>query len=307
MELTSLFLLVLLPPADATGDTATAVATSLRRELGDVAMALAPDTMVTPAMWQGENAPMRATFVVRVAWKDTNQASVELLASSASPAMRGGRGNRVLAFAPEDSKGERGRAIGLVVAELMRESPASALVPPPAAVVPAAGAAIGPPSHAAVGGMFASERARAGTWAMGPELTCNFGLSESLRLQVSGTALFSSTDQYANIGVGAGIHWDFLHSEGGRHALGIGLGLEALRESATSSGDDAQTNSQWSVALGGSLGGRLTVWRALRLTGELSLHAVSSAMALPTEDNYVYRGSFSRFRPAFALGLAYAL
>jgi hypothetical protein len=308
MELASLFLLILLPPADATGETATAVTSSLRRELGDVALALAPDSMVTPAMWQGEKAPMRATFVVRVVWQEKDKASIELLSASSSPAVKGFRGSRDLAFAAEDSKGERGRAIGLVVAELLRESPASALVPASAGAVRAAGADSGPPSHVAVGGMLASERVRAGTWAMGPKLTYDFGLSEALRLQVSGTALFSSADQYNDIGGGVGIFWDFLHSERGRHALGIGLGLDGLRESASGSGDYAKGASGWSVAAGAGLGGRVTVWRNLRVTGDFVLRATSRTMTLTVGDeSYPRQYSFSRWRPGFALGLAYAL
>ena len=306
MELASLFLLVLLPPADATGETATAVTTSLRHELGEVALALAPDSMVTPAMWQGEKAPMRATFVVRVVWQEKDKASIELLAASSSPAVKGFRGNRVLAFAPEDSKGEHGRAIGLVVAELLRESPASALVPAPAGADQTAGS--GSASRIAVGGMIAFERVRAGTWAMGPKLTYDFGLSEALRLQASGTALFSSTDQYNDIGVGVGIFWDFLISERGRHALGIGLGLDGLRESATGSGDNAAAPSKWNLAAGVGLGGRATVWRNLRVTGDFVLRATSGTMSLTTgEDSTRRQYAFSRWRPGFALGLAYAL
>jgi hypothetical protein len=307
MELASLFLLVLLPPADATGETATAVTTSLRRELGDVALALAPDSMVTPAMWQGERAPMRATFVVRVVWQEKDKANIELLSASSSPAVKGFRGNRVLDFAPEDSKGERGRAIGLVVAELLRESPASALVPAPAGVVQAAGSGSVP--RVAVGGMLAFERVRAGTWAMGPKLTYDFGLGEApLRLQASGTALFSSADQYTDIGVGVGIFWDFLLSERGRHALGIGLGLDGLRESATGSGDNAAATSKWNLAAGVGLGARVTVWRGLRVTGNFVMRATSGTMNLTTgEDSNRRQYSFSRWRPGFALGLAYAL
>ena len=306
MELASLFLLVLLPPADATGDTAAAVATSLRRELGDVSMALAPDTVVTPAMWQGEKAPMRATFVVRVSWKEKDTASIEMLSASSSPAVKGFRGTRDLTFAQEDSRGERGRAIGLVVAELLRESPGSALVPLPVAVVPAAGAGTGSPSHLALGGMFAAERVRSGGWAMGPRLTYDFGLGEALRLQASGNTLLSSTDQYVDIGLGVGIFWDFLRSERGRHALGVGLTLDALRESTTGSGEYSRGSSKWNAALGGSLGGRLTVWRTLRVTGELSLRAMSAAMEVSTGDDVVRKYSLSRWRPALAVGLAYA-
>jgi hypothetical protein len=139
-------------------------------------------------------------------------------------------------------------------------------------------------------------------------LTYDFGLGEALRLQVAGTALFSSTDQYNDIGVGVGIFWDFLLSERGRHALGIGLGLDGLRESAAGSGGNAGATSKWNLAAGAGLGGRVTVWRNLRVTGDFVLRATSGTMSLTTgEDSNRRQYSLSSRRPGFALGLAYAL
>jgi hypothetical protein len=304
MELASLFLLVLLPPADATGDTAVAVEASLRHELGDVAMVLAPDSLVTPAMWQGEKAQMRARFVAHLMWKQKDQASVELawLASTASG--HGRRSTRELTFAPQDSRSERGRAIGLVVAELLRESPSSAWAETKMGLA----ASLDGPSYLVLGGMFAAERARSGNWALGPELTYDFGLVDGLRLQALGTALFSSTDQYSEIGLGVGIAWDFLRSEHGRHALGVGLEGGVRHESASRASDNTSSDSRWDMALGASLSGRLTVWRSLRLIGEFDVSALSGTVALTVGENAGRRTySFSRWRPAFALGLQLAL
>jgi hypothetical protein len=305
MELTTLFLLVLLPPADATGDTASAVTASLRRELGDVAMAIAPDTLVTPAMWQGEKAQMHARFIVHLVWKDKDRAGIEVFAPTSIKDTQGFRRSRELAFSPQDSKAERGRAIGLVVAELLRESPASSLIP--AAAVDGATAA-GSPSHLVLGGMFATERVRAGNWAMGPELTYDFGLSEAFRLQASGTALFGSADQYTGMGADVGIFWDFLSSERGRHALGFGIEVGVLRESGTV-GESDNATFKWNFVLGPSLGGRLTVWRSLRIVGELDLRVSSEQMTLSGEqgDNKKITQTYSRWRPVFALGLEIAL
>jgi len=310
MELASLFLLILLPPADATGDTATAVTASLRLELGDVSMAIAPDTLVTPAMWQGEKASMRARFVVHLVWKTTNTASIEVFSPTSAKDSAGFRRNRDLAFAEQDSKAERGRAIGLVAAELLRESPAAALTAStPVGAAVARGSAT--PSHVVLGGMFAMERVRTGSWAMGPELTYDFGLSEALRLQASGTARFASADQYGSIGAGLGIFWDFLRSERGRHALGIGLEVGLSHESATLRvSDKAQSNAKWSLAFGPSLGGRLTVWRGLRIVGEFDMCATTEPLSLTinaSDDNPKTTHTFSRWRPVVALGLEFAL
>ena len=306
MELASLFLLVLLPPADATGATATAVAASLRRELGDVAMAIAPDTLVTPAMWQGEQARMHARFVVHLVWTDDDRASVEVVSTVSTPAEPGIRRVRELAFAPQDSKTERGRTIGLVIAEILRESPASALVASQLGVNRASPQAARP-SHVALGGMFVAERVRADSWAVGPELTCNFGFSEAVRLQISGAALFGPTNQYIDIGVGAGIWWDFLRAERGRNALGVGLGVDLLHESATPASDADEGASQWNLALGAGLGGRLTVWRKLRIIGDLGLRATPGKSLTVGDENPSQRYSLSRWRPVFAVGLELAL
>ena len=311
MELATLFLLVLLPPADATGDTATAVTASLRRELGDVAMAIAPDTLVTPAMWQGEKAQMHARFVVHLVWKDKDRAGIEVFAPTSAKDGEGFRRSRDLAFSPQDSKAERGRAIGLVVAELLRESPASALVPAPP-TVDSSTPGSGSPSHLVLGGMFATERVRTGNWAMGPELTYDFGLSEAVRLQISGAALFGSADQYTGVGAEVSVYWDFLRSQRGRHALGIGLAVGALRESATGSSDNAQSVSYWGLTYGPSLGGRLTVWRGLRIVGEASLRVTSGTMTVNLDSessgyDKKIQHNFERLRPVFALGLDYAL
>jgi hypothetical protein len=312
MELATLFLLVLLPPADATGETATAVTASLRRQLGDVTMAIAPDTLVTPAMWQGENAQMRARFVVHLLWKDKDKASIEVFSPTSAKDAKGFRRSRDLPFSPQDSKAERGRAIGLAVAELLRESPASALaVGAPA--VSRYSSEPGLPSRVVLGGLLAVERVRTGNWAMGPELTYDFGLSQAVRLQASGAALFGSEDQYVGIGADVGIFWDFLCSEHGRHSLGIGLEMGVLRESATVSeglgSDNAQSASMWNLSVGPSLAGRLTVWRSLRVVGELDLRISSGRTMSVTagEDRNKVTHTFEQVRPVIALGLEVAL
>jgi len=307
MELASLFLLILLPPADATGDTATAVTASLRRELGDVTMAIAPDTLVTPAMWQGEKAPMRARFVVHLVWKKKDTASIEVLSPTSAKDSAGFRRNRDLSFAEQDSKAERGRAIGLVVAEMLRESPAAALATAGPAVDKAAADPV-TSSRLVLGGLFAVERVRTGNWAMGPVLTYDYGLGDALRLQVSGVARFGSADQYAGIGANVGVYWDFLSSEHGRHALGMGLGAGVLRESATVAGEHGGSASKWNLVVGPSLGARVTVWRKLRIVGEVGLRATSGTMSLTVgEDSNLTQYTFSRWRPVGALGLAFAL
>jgi hypothetical protein len=311
MELASLILLVLLPPADATGDTAAAVEASLRQQLGGIATAIAPDTLVTPAMWQGEKSPMRARFVAHLTWKQPNKGSIELTSFVADPKGKPVRTTRDLTFVDQDSKTERGRAVGLVLAEMLRESPPSAWAGT-AGPVPA-GAVETRPSHLALGAMLAVERVQSGNWAMGPELIYDFGLSEAFRIQASGEALFSSTSQYNEIGLGLGGGWDFLRSSLGRHALGIGLEVDAFHESATFSRSGHSVGiSAWNMAFGATLGGHVTVWRTLRLVGEVDLRATlrptTQTLMITTGDDdnprtVSYPYALSRWRPTFAFGL----
>jgi hypothetical protein len=333
MELASLFLLVLMPPADATGETAEALTAALRAELGDVTMVLAPDTLVTPAMWQGENASMRARFVAHVIWKDKNNATVDVVSNGDATGRAQFHESRSLAFAAEDSKAERGRAMALVFAELLRESPAAALI--------VAHAPIGGPAAAraeiALAGLFAMERVHSGAWALGPEVRVGFGIRDAFVAQASGRALFASTgpsgtysqtEQYSGIGAGLAIAWRFLRSEHARHYLGIGLGVDVLHESTTlgatvTGGEKGPTPlsgsaSTWNVAAVPRLMGCLTLWRRLRLVGSVDARLLSSSLSpQPLTDQReisdvrvtttIPSPKSSQFRPAFALGLELAL
>lgn len=308
MDATALFLLLLLPPADTAGETAAGIQASLHHELGEASMVIAPETLVTPSMWQGERAPMRARFVVRVSRKNADSVRIDLLAgsNSASETYRGGRD---LAFAPEDGKADRGRAIGLVIAELLRSSPAAAWADGKAG----SGRAL---SRLELGGAFAAENPASGVWAYGPALTYGLGLSESFQLRASAMALFGSRDQYKNLGLAVGANWDFLRSGQNRYALGLGLVAGYRYESASFSvgSDDEKltsTPSQSSVEVGANLRGRIGLWRSLRLVADVGTRLLSSRLAgpttLPKEDGVATLIKspirYNRWRPLFLLGL----
>ena len=302
MELASLFLLILLPPADATGESAMAIQAALHDQLGEVTMAVAPDSVVTPAMWQQEKSQLRARFVAHLTWKGRDRASVELVALAA--AGPGDTVTRELSFASHDGKTERGRAIGLVIAALLRESPASTWL----GARPVGAAAS--PAHPGfvLGGMFAAERVRVGNWAMGPELLYDFSLADWFRVRASVRALFGGQDSYMEVGGGLGASWDFLRAQDGHHALGLGLRLEAFHEATNVAGDNASNDSTWNASVGPSLGGRITLWRSLRLVGEAALRTSLARMTLTVgEDSSRRTYTYTRWRPILAVGLEYAL
>lgn len=313
MEATALFLLLLLPPADTAGEMAAGVQKSLHHELGQVSMVIAPETLVTPSMWQAENAPMRARFVIRLARKDPDHVTIELVAGADSVA-KPHRGARELAFAPEDSKAEQGRAIGLVIAELLRSSPTSAW-----AEGKGGAGAEGPASHVELGAMLAAERPTSGLSAYGPSLTYGFGLAEAFELRAAATTLFGQRDQYRQMGVVAGACWNFLRWAEGRHALGLGVAAGYVYESTSltlGSGEHIATANptQSSAVAGVALRGRVTLWRSLRLVAEGGVRLLSGRLTGPeryTDDDNrtisVTPLTYSRWRPGFGLGVELAL
>lgn len=315
MEATALFLLLLLPPADTAGEMAAGVQKSLHHELGEVSMVIAPETLVTPSMWQAENAPMRARFVVRLTRKAPDVLTIELVAGADSVA-QAYRGARDLSFAPEDSKAEQGRAIGLVIAELLRSSPTSVWAQGQARPVAAAAS----PSRLELGAMFSAERPAAGVSAYGPSLTYGLGLSDAFELRAAASALFGPSDQYKQLGVVAGAHWNFLHLAERRFALGVGLFGGYVYESASlvlGRGEyaGAANPTQSSALLGTALRGRMTLWRSLRLVAEAGVRLLSGRLTGPStysgDDHREIRIAapfgYSRWRPGFGLGLELAM
>jgi hypothetical protein len=301
MEPVSLFLLLLLPASDATGETAAAMERSLRSELGDVAMATVPDTLVTPAMLE---VRYRARFVARVAWAGEDKASIEVTSSPAASADPTYRASRVLAFSRHDRKSERGRAIGLVVAGLLRESPVAAL---------SLGAALTPASPTesprpglVLGASFEMERANLGNWAMGPALFFDLRLLASLRLRVSANALLGN--QYTDVGSAVDVRWSFLQSNSERHGVAVGLGVLVFHESASTSGEHGGSASQWNLGFWGGLSAQTTLWKSLRAVGQVGLRAAARGMSYDYgEEEERGTVTFSHWRPELGLGLAYAL
>lgn len=324
MELASLFLLILMPPADATGETAQALTASLRAELGDVTMLVAPETLVTPAMWQGENASMHAPFVAHVIAKGDTQVTVDVISNQNKSDEAQFHDSRDLAFAPADSKAERGRAIALVLAELLRESPSAVLMV----------GTLHRPRPLVVDGVFAGERVHSGIWAIGPAAAFGFAVNEALWLKARGRVLFGSTgpsgtyslsEEYDVFGAGLAAFWKILRSRESHYYVGAGLGIDVLHESMTMSatknvgehGLPPISVSMWNAALIPSVEGCVTIWRRLRLVASVEARLLAGSMAgyleIPadSEENRpaVPVGSFatSRFRPAFSLGLELAL
>jgi hypothetical protein len=302
MEPAALLLLILLPPQDATGNLAVGIKTSLHGELGEVAMAVVPDSLVTPAMWQGENAHMRARFVARVVWEQEDRARVELLAFPGRAAGTEAPHLRRLAFTQRDSDSERGRTLGLVIAEMMREAPSSAWIDSARATTPVMAPAVS--SHLALGAMFTAQHVASGMWALGPGATYAYAFGKAIWLQGTAAALLASSYNYIQVVLGVGASWRFLRWDDGRHAIGVGLRLDLMRESVSVASENGSPAPEWNVAIVSNLRAHATVWRSLRVVAQADLGVMPSSMSF-TYGGDASRASaaFSRWRPALSVGL----
>jgi hypothetical protein len=303
MELAPLFLLLLLPPADATGEMANALQASLRSELGDVSMALAPDRLVTPAMLEGPNPTYRARFVAHVTWSGKDKASIEVQSGREAQTATPYRASRVVSFSSRDRKAERGRAIGLVLAGLLRDSPPAVLGTAPASPAVAPEPA---PKGLALAALLTVQRAKSGTWPVGPVFSFSAPFTDALGLQVSAGLLAS--DDYWELPLAVEGRWRFLRSHDNRRALALGLGAVVLRESTSlnSHEDNGGNASLWNLAGVASLSGHLALGRSLRVLAQAELQALARAMTLHYGEEHLRTMTFSRWRPAFGLGLGYA-
>ncbi len=304
MEAASLFLLLLLPPADTAGDMAAGIQAALRSQLGEVSMAIAPDALMTPSMWQGQHAQMRARFVAHVVWQNQDKAKVELLPGSDS-SENALHEVRELAFAAQDGKSERGRAIGLVIAEALRSSPTAAWAD---GIYESGALTVLGPSRLQVDGLFASQYVGQSTWAWGPCVAYGFGLTEAFRARAAGMALFSGRNTYRYMGLTAGVDWDPLRFVRKHISIGIGLVGGFFYESASlKTGEESSSPTKASAAAGANLHVRVTLWRWLRLFGEASDHVLSGSMSVTYGEYTKTTVAYSRWRPGFAVGLEMAL
>lgn len=319
MNSTTLFLLLLLPPADTSGDLAAGIQASLHAELGDVSLAVAPDTLVTPSMWQGERAQMHPRFVVRLSWRSPDEAEIGLIpGNGAAPNYNE---TRTLKFSAQDSASERGRAIGLVTAELLRSSPA-------AVWADGKGGAISAPRAFGIAAMMVMERPASGTWAYGPGLSFTLGLAETFRLGVSTIMTFAPAQgdatgggrlgSYQDIGATLDATWDFLFFARKRLRLGLGLDAGFFHESATISvgsatndhGIPSQGLTNSSLAGTASLRASFAPWTFFRVFAEAGIRGMSGALSgrvtQTSDDNRTpatFAIAFPAWRPVFSAGL----
>ena len=304
MELGSLLLLLLLPPADAASDLAGAVQAALYRDLGQVAIAVVPDENSARATWQDLGGRFKSRFVGRLVWKDSLTASVDVYSGPSKATPRDLIKTRDVFFARVDSSRERGRAIGLVLVQLLRELPSSA-IGNASAEVAAAPAPDSIPPHAFIVSMDA-ERVSSGNWGLGPELSVAHSFVPALRVRGFGLVLLGSQDSYSEFGAGVGVTWFFWRQAARHRALGLEGDLGLCRDAAAPSGDSSASHATLSGSLRAAVTGYVHVSNRLFIGATAGLKALSNSLSYRFgEDPNTYR-SYPLLRPYFSFGAGFS-
>lgn len=308
MEFAKLLLLILLPSADAGTDMTAAIQAALYQDLGQVAIAVAPDTPSSRKSWQNPQGAFKARYVARFDWVAKRKARIELWRGDQVGKAKNRIGMREVSFAATDATAEQGRAIGLVIVQLMRELPDSDLFPPaPAAVAAAPVPPPAPPANFFVG-RFNVEHARSGGWTYGPEVLALIRLSPRLCAQGNVFVGMDGDEGYTEVGFGAGVAYFPLQSTDLRHGLGVGLRLGAFREWVREGEEDeVSTKIHWAPTVAGEVTGYVGIWRSLQAHAAMGLRGSTGELSFTVgEDSSRRTYTYGSWRPAFSVGLGFA-
>ena len=312
MEFASLLLLILLPASDAGTDMTAAIQAALYRDLGQVAIAVAPDTASSRKSWQEANGDYRAKYVTRFTWSRKHKARVELWRGQGVGDPKDRLGMREITFSPSDATAERGRALGLVVVQLMRELPEADLgmpkpTPQPVVIVEAPPAPTpSPRGHAAVA-LLSFSRAASGVWTYGPEIVASLHVLPHVSVQASIAFGQGSENGYSELGPGLGAAYFPWQSSDLRQGVGLGLRLGLYRESAQTGHEPPVTMRNWEVAATPQVLGYFGIWRQIQAHAAVGLRRDTGTFSTEVgDDSDRMRFTYSAWRPSFSLGLGLA-
>jgi hypothetical protein len=311
MELGSLLLLILLPPADAGSDLAAAVQAALYEDLGQVAIAVVSDDHRAQSTWQDRGGHFKARFVGRLVWKNSRTATVNLYGGQSKAAPSDLVKTRDVSFARGDSSRERGRAIGLVLVQLLRELPGVVVAKTPVEAAPVASApvAVAPVAthpNAFIVDMY-TEHVSTENWGLGPEITVAHTFIPALQVRGFGLALFGSQDSYTEFGAGAGVTWLFWRQAEGRRALGLEGDAGLCRGTVTTSGDGGGSHANVSGSFRAAATSYVHVSGPLFIGASIGIRALTSSLTYSFgDDSKTYR-SHPLLRWFFTLGAGFSL
>jgi hypothetical protein len=300
-----LLLLILLPPADAASDLAGAVQAALYRDLGQVAIAVVPDENSAQSTWRDPRGRFGSRFVSRLVWKNPRLATVNVYGGQSKATANDLIKTRDVGFSRGDSSRERGRAIGLVLVQLLRELPGVADGKPP---VEAAAAAL-PVSHhpnAFIVDMY-TERVSTENWGLGPELRVAHNFIPALQVRGYGLAIFGSQDAYSEFGAGAGVTWLLWRQAARQRALGLEGDAGICRGTVTAPGEGGGSHGNVSGSFRAAATGYVHVSGSLFVGASIGLRALTSSLSYSFGDDRKTYRSHPLLRGYFSLGAGFSL
>jgi hypothetical protein len=313
MNVPTIVLLLLVPRSDVGGDVIKAVlstltATEFNQQLAVQVDADRPGRLDVKALSRAAQAP---NFAARLVWQDERRLSATLVVRQVvSGSVPYQSMSRVVVFAPADAPREKGRALGLVLASMLRSlaglpepGAENVAVIPPATEIAAGGAQL----HA-VRLLGAVLLVGDGEWAAGGEVGYRLALSPHLGFRsaalvrsgrVSGIQGGVST-------VGAGIGADYFLIRSPSWIMAVTLDVLAIRQGWTgviSVSDDKQTMGDtvhWNAIFRPGVEGQLRLTHWLSIVGLVGFEVAASKESQRGEDTIVH--SPSQVYPLLMLG-----
>ena len=300
-----LLLLILLPPTDAASDLAGAVQAALYRDLGQVAIAVVSDENSSQLTWQDRDGRFKTRFVSRLVWKNPRMATVNVYGGPSKATPSDLVKTRDVGFSRGDSSRERGRAIGLVLVQLLRELPGAIDEKKPVEAAPAI-APISPHPNAFIVDMY-TEHVSTDNWGLGPQLTIGHNLIPALRVRGFGLAIFGSQDSYSEFGAGAGVTWLFWRQAAGQRGLGLEGDAGICRGTVTTPGEGGGSHGNVSGSFRAAATGYVHVSGSLFVGASLGLRALTSSLSYSFGDDRKTYRSHPLLRGYLSFGAGFSL
>ena len=304
MNFPAIILLLLVPRSDVGGDVVNAMLATLmdsefHQHLVVQVDADRPGRLDVNAVSQGPQAP---NFAARMVWQDERRLSATLVVREVVSGSVPYRSiSRAVAFAPADAPHEKGRALGLVLASMLRslsgvpeasdESRANVAGNAPSNVI-----AEGATQRHALRLLGAMLLVSGGEWAAGGELGYRLALWPRLGFRASvllrGGSVSGIQGHISTAGAGLGADAYLLHSPS--WTLAVTFDILAIRQGWTgtiSSSDDSsgrQGNTvHWNAIFRPGVEGQLRLLRWLSIVGMVGFEVAASKESSTGEDTIV--------------------
>jgi hypothetical protein len=270
-----------------------------------VAIAVVPDEKSAQSTWRDRVGNFKSRFVSRLVWKNSRTATVNLYGGQSKADPNNLVKTRDINFSRSDSSRERGRAIGLVLVQLLRELPGVIEAKTPVEVAPVV-APVSSRPNAFVVDMY-SEHVSAENWGLGPQLTVAHNFIPALRVRGFGLAIFGSQDSYTEFGAGAGATWLFWRQAAGQRALGLEGDLGICRGTVTAPGEGGGSHANVSGSFRAAATGYVHVSDSLFVGASLGLRGLTSSLSYSFGDDHKTYRSHPLLRWYFSLGAGFSI